>query len=171
VKAAFDGYLTLKAKYEDTTKKDPKWVRGKWRVGRQRVGFSKAIRRLELTENVKRRLLDRLREAVDRVSQLEEQVTRLVVKSEGRLSEEQKKVIKRDIQEKKQALRDLQDDFGSTTADLKRTLDSVLIGEIQPSGRRRNSSSPTSASWSRSPRSTPIAVCSSSTSSRRATSA
>ena len=31
VKAAFDGYLTLKAKYEDTTKKDPKWVRGKWR--------------------------------------------------------------------------------------------------------------------------------------------
>jgi len=53
------------------------------------------------------------------------------VKSEGRLSEEQKKVIKRDIQEKKQALRDLQDDFGSTTADLKRTFDSVLIGEIQ----------------------------------------
>src|SRR6187431_1391125 len=99
VKAAFDGYLTLKAKYEDTARKDPKWVRGKWRVGRQRVGFSKAIRRLELTENVKRRLLDRLREAVDRVSQLEEQVTRMVVKSEGRLSEEQKKVIKRDIQE------------------------------------------------------------------------
>ena len=28
-------------------------------------------------------------------------------------------------------MRDLQDDFGSTTADLKRTLDSVLIGEIQ----------------------------------------
>ena len=55
----------------------------------------------------------------------------MVVKSEGRLSEEQKKIIKRDIQEKKQALRDLQDDFGSTTADLKRTLDSVLIGEIQ----------------------------------------
>ena len=43
---------------------------------------------------MKRRLLDRLREAVDRVSQLEEQVTRMVVKSEGRLSEEQKKVIK-----------------------------------------------------------------------------
>ena len=80
---------------------------------------------------MKRRLLDRLREAVDRVSQLEEQVTRMIVKSEGRLSEEQKKVIKRDIREKKQALRDLQDDFGSTTADLKRTLDSVLIGEIQ----------------------------------------
>jgi len=55
----------------------------------------------------------------------------MIVKSEGRLSEEQKKVIKRDIQEKKQALRDLQDDFGSTTADLKRTFDSVLIGEIQ----------------------------------------
>jgi len=131
VKAVFDSYIVLKAKYEDTAKKDPKWVKGKWRVGRQRVGFSKAIRRLELTENVKRRLLDRLREAVDRVSQLEEQVTRMVVKSEGRLSEEQKKVIKRDIQEKKQALRDLQDDFGSTTADLKRTLDAVLIGEIQ----------------------------------------
>src|SRR5678815_1645488 len=96
VKAAFDGYLTLKAKYEEVTKKDPKWVKGKWKVGRQRVGFSKAIRRLELTENVKRRLLDRLREAVDRVSQLEEQATRMVVKSEGRLSEEQKKVIKRD---------------------------------------------------------------------------
>lgn len=36
VKAAFDGYLTLKAKYEDVARKDPKWVRGKWRVGRQR---------------------------------------------------------------------------------------------------------------------------------------
>ena len=52
------------------------------------------------------------------LGQLEEQVTRLVVKSESRLSEEQKKVIKRDIQEKKQALRDLQDDFGSTTSRL-----------------------------------------------------
>jgi RNA polymerase primary sigma factor len=130
VQATFDEFIAMQRKYADVTKKDSKWTRAKWRVSRERIRFSKAIRRLELTEPVKRRLQERLREAVDRVVQVEEAIEKLQAKAEARISEDQKKALRREIQEKRQHLRELQEDFGASTHELKKTLDSVLIGEM-----------------------------------------
>ncbi len=123
--------LERRKKFLDAPRKTPKFVRTKWKLGRARVGVSLAIRNIDLAEPVKRRLTERIRDSVDRIHDAEEKIARLEPKLRAKVSEDYKKQVKKLIQDQKDALRQIQDEFDTRTDELKRTLDTVLIGEAQ----------------------------------------
>ena len=71
VNKAHREYLAYRKKFLYLTKKSPRYVKGKWRLGRLRIGVSKAIRAMEFSEAVKRRLTERIRESVERIREAE----------------------------------------------------------------------------------------------------
>src|SRR5215470_11260153 len=66
VRTALEAVQKLEEKYADVTRTDKrKFRRAKWRTGRARVELSRAIRKIEFTEMVKRRLIDGMKSAVE----------------------------------------------------------------------------------------------------------
>jgi RNA polymerase primary sigma factor len=123
--------LERRKKFLDAPRKTPKFVRAKWKLGRARVGVSLAIRNIDLAEPVKRRLTERIRDSVDRIRDAEEKIARLEPKLRAKVSDDYKKQVKKLIQDQKDVLRQIQDEFDTRPEELKRTLDTVLIGEAQ----------------------------------------
>ncbi len=128
---AHDEALERRKKFLELAKKAPKYVKSKWKLGRARIGVSQAIRNIELAEPVKRRLTERIRDSVDRIHDAEEKIGRLEPKLRAKVSEDYKKQVRKLIQDQKDALRQIQDEFDTKPDELKRTLDTVLIGEAQ----------------------------------------
>ena len=86
-------------------------------------------RRLELAEPVKRRLVERIREAVDRISLVEEKIARFEPKLKHKLTDEYKKHIRKQIHDQKETVKQIQEEFDARAEELKRTLDTVMQGE------------------------------------------
>jgi len=131
VAKAHDEALDKRKKFLEIPKKAPKYLRHKWRLGRARIGVSQAIRNIDLAEPVKRRLTERIRDSVDRIHDAEEKMGRLEPKLRAKVSDDYKKQVKKLIQDQKDVLRQIQDEFDTRPEELKRTLDTVLIGEAQ----------------------------------------
>jgi RNA polymerase primary sigma factor len=131
VNKAHREYLLYRKKFLDLTKKSPRYVKGKWRLGRLRIGVSQAIRSMEFSEAVKRRLTERIRESVDRIREAESIIGKLDPKLRAKVSEDYKKIVKKQIQEQKEVLHQVQDEFDTRPEELKRTLRTVIEGEIQ----------------------------------------
>jgi RNA polymerase primary sigma factor len=131
VSKAHHEYLAYRKVFLKLEKKSRGYVRGKWKLGRLRIRVSRAIRRIEFSEAVKRRLVERIREAVERVRTAERQIAKLEPKLKQKLSEEYKKEIRHQIREQKDALAVIREEFDSRPEDLKRTLRTVVTGEIQ----------------------------------------
>jgi RNA polymerase primary sigma factor len=131
VNKAHREYLTYRKKFLDLTKKSPRYVKGKWRLGRLRIGVSQAIRSMEFSEAVKRRLTERIRESVERIREAESIIGKLDPKLRAKVSEDYKKIVKKQIQEQKEVLHQVQDEFDTRPEELKRTLRTVIEGEIQ----------------------------------------
>jgi RNA polymerase primary sigma factor len=123
--------LAQRKKFLDVPKRTPKWVRAKWRLGRHRIGVANAIRRIELAESVKRRLTERIRESVDRIHLAEDKIDRLEPKLRAKVSDDYKKQVRKLIQDQREVLRQVQEEFDSRPEELKRTLETVVVGEIQ----------------------------------------
>jgi RNA polymerase primary sigma factor len=131
VSKAHHEYLAYRKVFLKLEKKSRGYVRGKWKLGRLRIRVSRAIRRIEFSEAVKRRLVERIREAVERVRTAERQIAKLEPKLKQKLSEEYKKEIRHQIREQKDALAVIREEFDARPEDLKRTLRTVVTGEIQ----------------------------------------
>jgi RNA polymerase primary sigma factor len=113
------------------SKRDKKYARAKWSLGRRRIRVSRAIRAFEFSEGVKRRLAEKIREAVDRIREAEDKIDRLEPKLSHKLSDEYKKQIRRQVQEQKDVLRQIQEEFDSRPEELKRALLRLIEGEAQ----------------------------------------
>ncbi|MFI5183503.1 MAG: RNA polymerase sigma factor RpoD [Vicinamibacteria bacterium] len=131
VNKAHREYLTYRKKFLELTKKAPRYVKGKWRLGRLRIGVSQAIRNIEFSEAVKRRLTERIRESVERIREAESVIWKLEPKMKAKVSEDYKKIVRKQIQEQKDVLHQVQDEFDTRPEELKRTLRTVIEGEIQ----------------------------------------
>jgi len=131
VARAHKEYLTYRRKFLEIGKRDRKYMRAKWKLGRLRIGVSQAIRRLEFSEAVKRRLTERIRESVERIRDTEIHMAKLEPKLRGKVSEDYKKVVRKQIHEQRELLRAIQDEFDTRPEELKRTLRTVIEGEIQ----------------------------------------
>ena len=69
VRKARVNFVKLNEKTEDTPKKDKKkYRRARWKVMRAQVEVSRLIRKIEFTEPVKRRLIEEVKDIVERVS-------------------------------------------------------------------------------------------------------
>jgi len=131
VNDAYKDYLTYRKKFLEIPKRDRRFVKAKWKLARLRLAFSDAIQTIDFAEPVKRRLVERIREAVDRVRDAEERIARLDGKLKGRISEEYRRDLRRLIQDQRGLLRAIQDEFDERPEDLKSTLESVVRGEEQ----------------------------------------
>jgi RNA polymerase primary sigma factor len=124
-------YLAYRKHFVKLERKSRRYVKGKWRLGRLRIRMSKAIRRLEFSEAFKRRLVERVRDAVDRISTAREKIARLEPKLRRDLSDDYKKQVRHMIREQKTVLDHIQEEFDARPEEIVRTLHTVTLGEIQ----------------------------------------
>jgi RNA polymerase primary sigma factor len=99
--------------------------------------MSKAIRRIEFSEAFKRRLVERVREAVDEVERAREKIARLEPKLKRDVSDDYKKQIRQMIREQKRALQALQEANDARPEEILRTMETVISGEIQAERAKR----------------------------------
>jgi RNA polymerase primary sigma factor len=115
-----------------------KYVRAKWKAMRARIEVSNLMRRIEFTENVKRRLIDQIKEQVEdvqrvqrEVDQIEKQLTAKPTRRAPKLKEEDRKILSKRQRELKVTVRERSAALDETPERLRRTLETILRGEAQ----------------------------------------
>jgi RNA polymerase primary sigma factor len=131
VSKAHKEVLAYRKRFLELSKKAPRYVKAKWHLGRLRIEASNAIRAIEFSEVVKRRLTERIRESVERIRDAEGVIWKLEPKLKSKVSEDYKKQVRQQIKEQKDLLRQVQEEFDMRPEELKRTLRTVVEGEIQ----------------------------------------
>jgi len=110
-------------------------VRAKWRVGRAKVEVSRAIRKIEFTEMVKRRLIDGMKVAVEDVQAKQRDVRlidqKLLAKTKRKLREDEKKLLMKHKADIRKEIAEMARKLEQPTEDLTRTLRTILEGEAQ----------------------------------------
>src|SRR3990172_7770330 len=124
-------YLTYRKRFLNLERKSRGYVRGKWRLGRLRIRMSKVIRRIEFSEQFKRRLVERTRETVDRIREADDRIARLEPKLRRDLTDEDRKLIRQQIREQKAGPDRVKEEFDARPEEVKRTLRTVITGEVQ----------------------------------------
>jgi RNA polymerase primary sigma factor len=124
-------YLSYRRQFLKLDRRAPRYYRAKWKLGRMRIRVSRAIRSIEFSEAVKRRLTERIRESVERIREAESQMARLEPKLRHKVSDEYKKAVRKLIHEQRGLLADIQEEFDTRPEELKRTLRTVVEGEHQ----------------------------------------
>ncbi|HEY6361504.1 MAG TPA: RNA polymerase sigma factor RpoD [Vicinamibacterales bacterium] len=132
-------FVKLNEKTEETPKKDKrKYRRARWKSLRARIEVSRAIRRIEFTETIKRRLIDEVKDAVDAVQRVQREadsVDRFLnprVKAKApKLKEEDKKNFLKRLKDLKTQVKQMTDDLEETPERLRRTIEVIQRGEAQ----------------------------------------
>ena len=139
VKKARLVFQKFSEKLSGTLKKDKKkYRRARWKSLRSRIELSRLIRLIEFTENVKRRLIEDIKdgvEAVHRVHRDEELLERQLnqkVRTRGpKLKEEDRKLLVRRQRELKVKGKEMTAELEETTDRLRRTIEVIQRGEGQ----------------------------------------
>ena len=139
VRKARMNFVKLNEKTDETPRKDKrKFRRARWRSLRARIEVSRAIRRIEFTETIKRRLIDEVKDAVDAVQRVQrdaDAVDRFLnpkVKAKApKLKEEDKKNFLKKLKDLKTQVKQMIDDLEETPERLRRTIEVISRGEAQ----------------------------------------
>jgi RNA polymerase primary sigma factor len=119
-----------------TTRDKRKFRRVRWESLRARVELSKLIRKIEFTENIKRRMIDQIKESVEAVMRVKRQIDHIERQvnpknKKSRLKEEEKKNLLKQQKELKVEVKAMADELEETPDQLMRTLETIARGEIQ----------------------------------------
>ncbi|MCM2258670.1 MAG: RNA polymerase sigma factor RpoD, partial [Vicinamibacteria bacterium] len=128
VRKAHENYLALRTKFAEVGRRDPKYAKSRWKLGRARIAMSHAFRRMELSEALKRRLTERIRDSVDRVRMSEDKINVYEGKLKGKVSEEYKKGVRKLIHDQKEQVGVVEAEFDAPAEELKQFLDTLLLG-------------------------------------------
>jgi RNA polymerase primary sigma factor len=139
VRRARGNYAKMVEKQEATPKKDKrKYRRARLKTMRTWVEVSRRIRDIEFTENVKRRLVEEVKDAVDAVSRvqreadgIERQVNPKVKARTPKLKEEEKRNLLRKQRDLRIQVKQMIDDLEETPERLRRTIEVIARGEAQ----------------------------------------
>src|SRR6516165_5050817 len=127
----------LQATPKGTEKREKrKYRRAKWAAMRALIEVSNAIRVIEFTEGVKRRLIDEMKDAVESVKAVQREIDGWdrTLNPKGRktkLKEEEKKNIQKTIKDLKAKVKTMTDSLEQSPDELKQTLDTIIRGEWQ----------------------------------------
>jgi len=121
------------------TNERKKWRRARIRSLRARIEVSRAIRRIEFTETMKRRLIDEVKDAVDSVQKVQREVDafdrqlnpKVKIKGAPKLKDEEKKSLLKKQKEIKAQVKGMIDDLEETPERLRRTIEVIQRGEAQ----------------------------------------
>ena len=139
VRKARASFVRLNDKMEATSRKDKrKFRRARWKALRGRIGVSRCIRRIEFTENIKRRLIEEVKDAVDAVQRVQREADTLdrhlnpKIKVKGpKMKEEERKSLLRKLREIRTRGRLMVDELEETPERLRRTIEVIQRGEAQ----------------------------------------
>ncbi len=137
VKKARGLYHKTEEKLDQTPKKDKrKYRRARWKAMRARVRVSQLIRVIEFTEGVKRRLIEDMKESVERLQRVQRDVDGIEKQlnpknKRARLKEDDRKVLASRQKDLKNEVKRRADDLGETPVYLRHTLDTIRRGEAQ----------------------------------------
>jgi RNA polymerase primary sigma factor len=142
VKKAITAFKTAETKFSTlkkgkTKKEYATWRRARWSMLRKRVMISRYIRRIEFTENLKRRMIDEIKDQVEGVQRLQreaDQIERQVNPTKGRKpkrKEEEKKVLLKRQKDLRERVKQISLELEETPERLRHTLETILRGEVQ----------------------------------------
>ena len=139
VRKARVNFVKLAEKLAETARADKKkYRRARRKSLRARIEVSRAIRRIEFTETIKRRLIEEVKDAVDAVQKVQRDHDTLdrhlnpKVKAKGpKLKEEEKKNLLKKLKDIKSHVKSMIDDLEETPERLRRTIEVIQRGEAQ----------------------------------------
>ncbi|HTI41002.1 MAG TPA: RNA polymerase sigma factor RpoD [Vicinamibacterales bacterium] len=141
VRKARMNYVKLAEKTDgiSRTQERKKFRRARMKALRARIEVSRAIRRIEFTETMKRRLIDEVKDAVDAVQKVQRDVDALdrqlnlkgKIKGAPKLKEEEKKNLLKKQKDIKTQVKAMIDDLEETPERLRRTIEVIQRGEAQ----------------------------------------
>ncbi len=143
VRKARQAYEKAVEKLDATAKKDKKkYRRARWKAMRARVHLSQLIRKIEFTEQIKRRLVEDIKEGVERVQRLQREADNLerllaTKTRRSRPKEEERKAMAQKLKELRAEVKRQAEILEETPAQLKRTLDTIRRGEAQAEQAKR----------------------------------
>src|SRR5262245_43143481 len=121
----------LRAKLEATPRSQkPQYRRAWWNLGHVRVQLSRLVRSLELSNSEKLRLVGLMKKTVERMWPLEHELNKLERKADH-TKKEYRKAVQRDIRDVKAKIADMEEETKSSALELKRTLQTIMSGQIQ----------------------------------------
>src|SRR5215203_5970809 len=124
-------------KLVDIPKKDKKKYRKyRWKMLRCRVELSRRIREIEFTEIVKRRLIEEIKEEVESVQRVQREIDAIERQlnpknKRQKVKEEDRKNLLKRQKDLRVQLKVMSDELQETPERLRRTLETVIRGEIQ----------------------------------------
>ena len=130
----------LREKLDTVLKKDKKKYRkASWKHMRAHVEVSALIRKIEFTENVKRRMVDEVKDAVEAVQKVQRELDlvrktlnpKVVTKKTPKLKEEEKKNLLKREKDLKAEVKRLSDGLEESPENLRHTLEVIMRGEAQ----------------------------------------
>ena len=137
VRKARQVYEKALEKLDATPKKDKrKHLRARWKAMRARILVSRAIREIEFTEPVKRRLIEDIKESVERMGRVQREADgidrQLNAKAKkSKLKEEERKALLARMKDLRGEVKRQADLLGETPAYLRRSLETIRRGEAQ----------------------------------------
>ena len=130
-------YEKAEEKLQATPRKDKrKYRRARWKAMRARIVVSRHIREIEFTEPVKRRLIDDIKDAVERMSRVQREADTLdrqlgTGTRRPKLKEDERKVLSGRMKELRGEVKRQAEVLGETPDCLRRTLETIRRGEAQ----------------------------------------
>jgi len=121
----------MRLKFEAMSKgKKAPYRRARWNLGRTRVELSRLVRSLEFGTGEKLRLMAVMKETVDKIRPLEQELNRLERKADH-TKKEYRKAIQKDIRAVKTRISEVEEETRATALELKRTLQTIMGGQVQ----------------------------------------
>ncbi len=105
-------------------------VRQKWQLARRRVALSQLIRSVEFHPLERKRLIDRLRQTVERLQEIEKEAGRLERRAEIAKGENATEA-RRELRSRRVELREIEIESEVSLTELKRNLQLILRGEAE----------------------------------------
>jgi RNA polymerase primary sigma factor len=118
------------------TKRPRDFRRYSWGVARHKILVSKMIRSIEFTHTERKRLIERIRAAVEEVRPLEREINKLDRKLDAARSNGNKD-LRKDLRQLRTRLAELEELTGATAAELKRTYQTIVSGEMEAEAAKR----------------------------------
>jgi RNA polymerase primary sigma factor len=136
VRLAQENVVKTEEKFGETPKTDKKkYIKASWKIRRAKVAVTTAIRKIEFTEMVKRRLIEGLKSAVEDINWKQREVRqldqKLDPKSKKKLREEEKKILLKHKEELKKEIKVMASKLEQPAEDLTSMLRTILEGEAQ----------------------------------------
>jgi RNA polymerase primary sigma factor len=121
----------LRAKLEETPRSNKRqYRRAWWNLAHARVQLSRLVRSLELSNPEKLRLVGLMKQTVEQMRALENELNKLERKADH-TKKEYRKAVQRDIRGVKAKIADMEEETKSSALELKRTLQTIISGQIQ----------------------------------------